>query len=264
MAKMSDLSVDVIRERSFVDESFPIYVLEETVSTNTLAIEYAKQCPDVKYAVFIADCQSGGRGRLGRAFVSREGVGLYFSLLIRRRQRSTDALRLTTYTAVALSRVIERLTSLKAKIKWVNDIYIGEKKLAGILTEGRLCEDGTADMEYVIVGIGVNVKRQDMSAIDQPATDIESECNICLRRDALAGELLREMLGGLEKNDEEKHLEEYRSRSLLDNRRVRIIKAGCEREATVVGIHSDFSLHLLYDDGSEEYLNTGEVSTKLT
>ncbi|MBQ9084221.1 MAG: biotin--[Clostridia bacterium] len=258
-----DLRRDVIAEAIADVAELPITLLPLADSTNTLAAGYAAENTDAALALFIADSQSCGRGRLGRSFLSRKGVGLYLSLLVRRRVEARDALGLTTLAAVAVCEALERLTPLKPKIKWVNDIYVNDRKLAGILTEGRLSSDGSSNMEYAIVGIGINVKRQDMASLDQPATDIESECGLAVERDRLAGEICRIFLSRLGDIGEKYIFEQYTSRSCLDGRRVMVIKPSLEREATVIGIREDFSLHIRYDDGSEEFLNTGEVSTKI-
>ena len=107
-------------------------------------------------ALFIADTQSRGRGRLGRSFESPVGKGLYMSLRINADFPIGAALGVTPFVAVAAARVIERLTGASIGIKWVNDLYIGEKKLAGILTEGvaSASDDGSCTL---VIGIGINV-----------------------------------------------------------------------------------------------------------
>ena len=139
----------------------PVFCSDSTESTNLDAKKYAEEHPETPCALFIADSQTAGRGRLGRSFLSQGGVGLYFSLLLRGVGEAMDALSLTTYSAVALCRALRRVSDIEPKIKWVNDIYVGEKKLAGILTEGRLCTEESGKLDYAIIGIGVNVARQD-------------------------------------------------------------------------------------------------------
>ena len=84
----------------------------------------------------IANEQTAGRGRLGRRFYSPPGTGLYLSIYRKLGWEPERARLVTLAAAVAVSRAIETLTDTHTSIKWVNDIYVGERKIAGILVEG--------------------------------------------------------------------------------------------------------------------------------
>ena len=241
----------------------PLFVKESTESTNLDAKRFAEEHPECPCALFIADRQTAGRGRLGRSFLSRGGVGLYFSLLLRDVGNAIDALSLTTYSAVALCRALRRVADVEPKIKWVNDIYIGERKLAGILTEGRLSAEGGGGLDYAVIGIGVNIARQDFGELLYIATDIESECGTKPDRSSLAGELLGELLLNLSEVGSQKIEEEYNSLSMLGGRRVRVIEQRGEYLATVLGIAEGCALRVRLDTGEEKFLNSGEVSLKI-
>ena len=86
-----------------------IFFYPETDSTNLRAREYAKENPG-ESAIFIADCQSAGRGRRGRSFVSNRGAGIYISFLIYPEEKASDATQMTAKAAVALARAVEHST----------------------------------------------------------------------------------------------------------------------------------------------------------
>ena len=86
-------------------------------------------------ALIVANEQTKGRGRLGREFYSPKNTGIYMSFLLSTDVKISDAVQITTATAVAVVRAIESLTDLRPMIKWVNDVYLGNKKVCGILTE---------------------------------------------------------------------------------------------------------------------------------
>ena len=164
------------------------------------------------------------------------------------------------YTAVAVSRAIEAVTPLKPKIKWVNDVYVGERKLAGILVEGNVSPDGM--LKYAIIGIGINTHANEREGLDRIATDIESECGVRACRATLAARVAGEILSGIDGMLDVSISDEYRERSMLIGRSVRVIKQAEEYEATVTGITDSCELQIVRD-GKQELLSTGEVSLRL-
>lgn len=128
-------------------------VLEEVDSTNAYVRSLAKEGAPEGTAV-IALKQTAGRGRLGRSFYSPEG-GIYLSLLLRPQIPPTDTLLITVAAAVAAADAIESTSGTETKIKWVNDIYVDDKKVCGILTEGAISEKQTLD--FAVLGIGINL-----------------------------------------------------------------------------------------------------------
>lgn len=112
---------------------FDLQVQTEVTSTNTLLKAQAEQgAPEG--TVLIAESQTAGKGRLGRHFTSPPGTGIYFSLLLRPHCTAEKSLFITTTAAVAVCEAIEQVTGLNPQIKWVNDVYLNEKKVCGILT----------------------------------------------------------------------------------------------------------------------------------
>lgn len=238
-----------------------LFLYESIGSTNTEAKRYAEENPSFENAVFIARSQSAGRGRLGRSFLSGEG-GLYLSYLFRPELSCERTLLITVYSAVSLCEVIEEMTGAAPKIKWVNDVFLEGRKIAGILTEGAVAP-GAESLRYAVVGIGVNVGKVDFpEELTDIASDIESATGV--RPDI--GELavrLAEKLCRFDPSCREEYMRRYRERSLVIERRVKVIAAGGEYYATVRSIDDDGALHVIRDDGKFVRLISGEISIKL-
>jgi BirA family biotin operon repressor/biotin-[acetyl-CoA-carboxylase] ligase len=132
-----------------------IRVFEETTSTNDVIEKLARDGVKEGVVVF-AESQTRGRGRLGRKWISPARKGLWFSVLLRPDLRPQETTQLTVASATALRRAIQSETGLKPEIKWPNDILIGGKKVAGILTELSAEVDR---VKHVILGIGIDVNQ---------------------------------------------------------------------------------------------------------
>ena len=234
-----------------------IVYYDVTDSTNTRAKEFARENQKNRdTVVFIADGQTAGRGRRGRSFVSNAGAGIYISILTYPEKSGFDATAATARAAVCLARAIEGLCECEIKIKWVNDLYLSGKKLAGILTEGEMENGGK--ISYQVVGMGINVYKNAISEeISDIATSIESEINCKIDRSRLAARIIKEFLA-----DRVDCREEYKARSNILGKRVTVIKANESYEAEVLDINPDFSLKIISDRGVEN-LFTGEVSLLL-
>ena len=143
------------RIMSLSKNDISVVLLDEADSSNNIASELAKQgAPEG--TVVIVKRQTSGKGRMGRSFISNEENGLYMSIILRPKIQASDSVNITVACAVAALEAIEELSGVKCSIKWVNDIFIGDKKVCGILTEGALnVESGCFD--YAIVGIGINI-----------------------------------------------------------------------------------------------------------
>ena len=130
-------------------------VYESLSSTSTTLREEAEHGAR-EGDVILARTQTGGRGRLGRSFHSPSDTGLYFSILLRPTFGLENAGYLTTATAVAVARVLERACGKSVAIKWVNDLYVDGKKICGILTESAVDAEART-FRYAVVGVGINL-----------------------------------------------------------------------------------------------------------
>ena len=248
----------IIEELKNLGTMPPEIIFYESIdSTNTRAKEWAKQNPDNRSPiVFIANEQIAGRGRRGRSFVSEKGAGIYISILTYPEESGADATATTARAAVTLAKATESLSDCDIKIKWVNDLYLGGKKLAGILTEGEMDKDGK--IAYQVVGMGINIYKKAISdEISDIATSIEGETGIGIDRSKLAAAIIKYHL-----NYKGDFYNEYKSRSFIIGKRVTVMKLSESYEAKVVDIDSDFSL-IIERDGKQERLFTGEISLKI-
>jgi BirA family biotin operon repressor/biotin-[acetyl-CoA-carboxylase] ligase len=169
-------------------------------STNDVAARLADRgAPDG--TTVVAELQTAGRGRLGRAWYSPPGAGLYASVVLRPEigpgsisdpgGRDRSSLSLVTLAAgVALAEAVRRCTHLPVEIEWPNDLVVGCRKLAGILTEAS----GSDGIDYLILGFGINLRPAAYPpGLADRATSIEVELGRAVER----GRLLAECLASL-------------------------------------------------------------------
>lgn len=157
----------------------------EVGSTNDVAAALADR-GEPEGTVVVADAQSAGRGRHGRAWASPAGAGLYMSIVMR---PSSYAVGLLTIAAgVALADGIQAATGLHPQLKWPNDVYIAGRKLAGILAEAGTSARG---VQHVVLGCGINLMPAAYPAdVAARATSIESELGRAVDRGLLMAECL--------------------------------------------------------------------------
>ena len=151
---------------------------EVVTSTNDLAARLAEQ-GTAEGCVVVAEAQSAGRGRHGRAWSSPAGAGIYASVVLRPR---SDVVPLVTIAAgVAIAEGIQATTGLDATLKWPNDLFVGTRKLAGLLAEAG---SSPAGVHYVVLGIGINVLPAAFPPdVASRATSLEGELGRSIDRD---------------------------------------------------------------------------------
>ncbi|MFB6073386.1 MAG: biotin--[acetyl-CoA-carboxylase] ligase [Haloarculaceae archaeon] len=197
-----------------LEAPFAVEYHDEIGSTNARARELAGTgAGDV---VVVADRQTGGRGRLDRAWASPSG-GVWLSILFRPDVPTAHAPVFTLAAAVAAARAV-REAGVPATIKWPNDLLVGDRKLAGILTE----MEGEADrVEWVIVGVGLNANLDpwDLPA-ERPATSLQAERGDPVDRRVLVQRLL-EAFDDL-RDDPDAVLDVWREYASTLGRRVRV------------------------------------------
>lgn len=207
--------------------------------------------------VIVAEKQNAGRGRRGKSFYSPEKTGLYMSFLIRPKLKGEESLFITTATAVALCRAIEKIYTHTPLIKWVNDIYLNDRKVAGILTEASYKTNNLLD--WVVVGVGVNINTE---SFPDDIKDIALSLGKEDKRDTLRDLFLREFDLIYDKFPSHDFFEEYRSRSLLIGREVEVVGKE-ELWGKVTDVDKECHLIIQTNDNKTITLSTGEVSTRL-
>lgn len=239
-----------------------LQVFDTVDSTNTLARALAAEGAP-SGTVILADEQTGGRGRLGRTFDSQRGKGLYFSLILRPKLPPEKLLHITPMVAVAACEAIQTVTGVRPRVKWINDLILRERKLAGILTESSVnFETGLVD--YLVIGIGINCSHApsdfptELNAISLRMAGLEAS------REHLAAALIRSLSAMADGVTTGKALwmKQYAADCLTVGRKVRIILNGNETPAYALGIDSDGGLVVRYEDGSEGVVSYGEVSVR--
>ena len=142
------------------------------VSTNSYAMRQAEAGAS-DGSVFFADEQTGGRGRGAHAWASPPGSGLYVSVLLRPRIAPADILWLSLAAGLAALQAIRSVTSLKADLRWPNDLLFGRRKFCGILTE---LNAEVTRVRHAVVGVGLNVHQEQFAGdLRDRATSLRME-----------------------------------------------------------------------------------------
>lgn len=237
---------------TFYKGQTPIEFYEEVKSTNDLAKELQEKENGNK--VYVAKRQTNGKGRFNRVFSSENG-GIYLSYLFKNVPKEKVRF-ITPYCAVACAKALEKIVKDDIKIKWVNDLYSCNKKICGILCESKLLGN-LAD--YVICGIGINVNTQSFSEeLQNKASSLYLNYSKFFDSSLICAEVIKN-LDEFNYNFNEKNLlNEYRSRSYLDDKKV--VYEG--KDYCVKKIDDDFSL-IIYNDFEEIKLSAGEVSLQV-
>lgn len=241
-----------------------LIVKDKVTSTNLLVKEMAKEGKP-EGLVLIANEQTNGRGRFQRNFYSPNESGIYMSILLRPTFLAVEkSIQITTIASVCMCEAIERNCDVTPSIKWVNDIFVNNKKVCGILTEGTLNLE-TGLLESVVLGVGLNVYA--------PQNDFPEELS------NIAGSLLTQKKSDIKNkiisdfinlffeyylNFESYNLiDKYRDYSFILNKKITVIKGDTKIDAIALNIDDNYHLVVKYDDETIEALSSGEVSIKI-
>ncbi|MEL7624574.1 MAG: biotin--[acetyl-CoA-carboxylase] ligase [Clostridiales bacterium] len=262
-----------------------IQVFPSLNSTNDLAKEKAL-AGAAAGTVILAEEQTKGKGRMGRSYYSPAGAGIYLSMILRPKLAGSQALLLTTGVAVAAAQAIEELWDCRVKVKWVNDLYVEGKKIAGILTEAATNWE-TGIVDHVVLGVGINVRSsregfpmelahkagflcpEEPAAADEDANpDQKQQPGGKLLRNPLAAALINhiwQMAKSLEEQPEPAAAElinEARRRSCVLGKQVLIEGYAGLDQAKAVDINEWGFLIVEDQQGCRHILNTGEISLR--
>lgn len=241
-----------------------IQFFETITSTNDVLKQMALQgAPEG--TVLVADSQSGGRGRLGRTFLSPSGVGIYLSVLLRPACMPGELMHLTCGSALAACNAIEQTAGFRPGVKWTNDIVYRKKKLAGILTELGLNQDGST--AYAIIGIGINCtqKPEDFPPeLREIAGSLKMVSGREIDRALVAAKMIEgfyEMNRGLLQKKSQM-ISDYRKDCITLGQKISVVRNGFNRHGKALDVDEDGALLVAYEDGSMETVNSGEVSVR--
>ncbi len=238
-----------------------IIVFEETGSTNELALQRGRQGAEAGVVIF-AERQNAGRGRFGRRWESASHRGLWFSLLLRPDLPLARWSRLTTWAAVAVAAATERITGRRAAIKWPNDVFLENKKVAGILIESGT---DSAGQPFAVVGIGLNVNHESADfppELAERATSLRMATGRPYDRAALAVQVLEQLAARLDqvKDSFSDLVGEASARSLLLGRWVQLRSGASVHEGIAESLDENGQLLMRAGDGSSECFMAGEVT----
>ena len=213
-------------------------------------------------SLFVAEKQTGGKGRLGRAWTSPAGSGIWFSVLLRPGFLPEQTASLTLLIGLAVCKAIRKTAGCRAMIKWPNDVVIGSRKVCGILTEMA------AEMErvnYVVAGIGVNANILSFPGeLQAKATSLLLETGSPVDRAALLREILKQLEFYLnrQKTDGAGVLEQYRSLCVTLGRKVGFTRGGTPMTGTAADISPTGELMVRCEDGAVLPVFSGEVTVQ--
>lgn len=241
-------------------EQWPVLIYDEVDSTNAEALRLVSAGRPAPFVV-VAERQSAGRGRRGRAWSSPYAQNLYYSLVLRIDGGMRQLEGMSLVVGLAVREALASLGISNAGLKWPNDVLVAGRKISGILLE--LVGD-PVDVCHVVIGVGINANMRD-SEIDQAWTSVCLESGQMVDRNLLAarlGESLSKYLArhraegfsGLQAEWEQAHLWQDRPVSLIAGANI--------INGTALGVDRQGALRLCID-GVEKSFSGGELSLRL-
>jgi BirA family biotin operon repressor/biotin-[acetyl-CoA-carboxylase] ligase len=240
-----------------------LYTFEEVGSTNEVAHELARNGAP-HGTIVIADSQTRGKGRLERRWISPPGVNLYISFVLRPHMPIVDVPFITFTAAIALSEAISSF-GVDSSIKWPNDVLVGGKKVAGILTEAEPDND---KVSFVVLGAGVNINmtREMLAAelgdVAAGATSLLAESGSSIDRSHFAVVFINQMerwYGEFVNLGKDHIIREWTRRCGMIGRRVEIRCDDKVLKGTAQGINPSGYLLVKTEDGSTEKVVAGDI-----
>lgn len=205
--------------------------------------------------LYLAPSQTAAKGRFGRSFFASPQGGIYMSLHLQPQVTYPDLPAYTLMVAASLVKAIANLTGIQCQIKWVNDIYLGQKKIAGILTEA-IASIETGLVTDIIIGLGLNVH---ISAF--PA-DLEDKAGSLFENQPtiLRHQLIAEIWRIFFNTPESELVRYYKNWSLVLGQEVSFVDNGQSWTATAIDLTDKGELLVQFPTGQTKQLTSGEIS----
>lgn len=262
-----DRPLDCVRIQSGLTTTFlghDMRCYQSLCSTNDQA-EALAQNGGAEGMVVLAEEQTRGKGRAGRQWHSCAYRGVWMSVILRPRMDLQSAAFLTQIASAAVGKTVERQAGA-VEIKWPNDIYLGGKKLGGILTE---VEEKNGKAMYMIVGIGINVN-QDAEDFPMMAANTAISLKMALGREISREDVICGVLNELEPlyeayqshRDGNTAVRFCESHSNLIGKRITIQRNGQTASAWVTGLGDRGELCVRFSDGRVDKLSSGEITVR--
>lgn len=209
-------------------------------------------------ALFVANHQSAGRGRLGRSFYSPTNTGIYMSLMLKARNDFSDIVSMTTATAVCICKALETLCNIEPQIKWVNDIYLNGKKICGILCEA-ITNEKTFTIDGIVIGIGINISTTDFP---DELKDIASSIGQDIDKARLCAKITDNIVDVFKNIEDKSFIDEYKSRCFVLGQEITYTEKGVTKSATAIDINENGGLIIKTENGLTT-LSTGEITVRI-
>ena len=256
---------DELSIKKELNRSHKIHIYNKESSSNTIAKELCIK-GEKEGSVVIVKSQTNGKGRMGRSFLSSSENGLYMSIILRPQINAEECVSITVAGAVAVLEAIEELTDKKAEIKWVNDIYINDKKCCGILTESAM-DVNSGKLQYAIIGIGVNLCPPS-GGFDKEIEDIacgvyENDCPKDFKY-KLCAKIINNFFKHYEVLQEKNYLKLYRERSCIIGKMVDVYVGNEIVCGTAIDIDDNANLIVKDTFGKIHTFNSGEARVRKT
>lgn len=205
--------------------------------------------------LYLAPTQTAAKGRFGRPFFASPQGGIYMSLHLQPNLPQEALPAYTLMTAASVVKAIQQLTGLRCDIKWVNDIYLRQKKIAGILTEAIISSE-TGQVSDVIIGVGINVHITDFPAeLTGKAGSLFTEKATITRN-----QLITAIWQTFFHTSEADLVRHYKDRSLVLAHPITFLENGQSVTGRVLDISDQGELLVELSDGQTRQLNSGEIS----
>lgn len=238
--------------KNHLQEKINIKLFDEVDSTNNICKEIALS--DFENTLVIASGQTGGRGRLGRTFISKKDKGIYMSLLLKTNINLFDVSKVTCVVGTSILKVLKEYINDDLYIKWVNDIYLHDKKICGILTESKIEQN---QLKYIIIGVGLNLEHQ-VFPEDVNASSICDEVNVNINKEQLIAELTNQILKDISTINNLDHVNYFLKHMYMLGENVELLLQNRKYIGKVVGINNEFEL-VVDIKGKETIISSGEI-----
>lgn len=227
---------------------------EKSISTQKDAKENILTNPKTPQ-LYLAPKQEMAKGRMNRPFFTSENGGIYMSLHLKPNVHYSDLEPFTMMAASSITKAISRLTGIDTQIKWVNDIYLGQKKIAGIITEAITSVE-TGLITDVIIGIGLNFFIKDFP------DDLNSKAGslFSVQPTVTRNQLIIEIWKLFTEIPVKDHIKVYKDKSLVLNRQVTLMENDTLISGKAIAITDEGHLVIRLESGQEKILRSGEIS----
>ena len=239
-----------------------IQIFKTIDSTNNLAKKIIASNSFENATTIIANEQTSGRGRFARTFFSPANTGIYMSTILKTKMKLSDVSLITVISALSVCRAIKKLTNIKPEIKWINDIFIDGKKVCGILTEA-VSDFETLTTQAVVVGIGINVSTKKNDFPEEIQNKVISVATKNLSRNVFIAEILNNLFSFFKDINKKEIIEEYKSLSLVLNKKIKYLKDETVMTATAIDINDKGNLIVKDNYDKVSVIEAGEISVNL-